>query len=87
MFILNRYNVTTPAAAAAVGAVVNVNPNVVTGATGDSAGGDSVTPIVANAGANSGKNGINPADPLLTISATFATLLKNLGAFCSAFLK
>jgi len=49
MFILNRYNVTTPAAAAAVGAVVNVNPNVVTGATGDSAGGDSVTPIVANA--------------------------------------
>lgn len=49
MFILNRYNVTTPAAAAAVGAVVNVNPNVITGATGDSAGADSVTPIVANA--------------------------------------
>lgn len=49
MFILNRYNVTTPAAAAAVGAVDNVNPNVITGATGNSAGADSVTPIVANA--------------------------------------
>jgi hypothetical protein len=49
MFILNRYNVTTPAAAAAVGAVVNVNPSVITGATGDSAAADSVTPIVANA--------------------------------------
>ena len=49
MFILNRYNVTTPAAAAAVGAVNNVNPNVITGATGNSAGTDSVTPIAANA--------------------------------------
>jgi len=49
MFILNRYNVTTPAAASPVGAVVNVNPSVITGATGDSAGPDSVTPIVANA--------------------------------------
>ncbi|HNQ68333.1 MAG TPA: hypothetical protein PKN32_08135 [Bacteroidales bacterium] len=49
MFILNRYNVTTPAAAAAVGAVNNVNPNVITGATGNSAGADSVTPIAANA--------------------------------------
>lgn len=49
MFILNRYKVTTPAAAAAVGAVNNVNPNVITGATGNSAGADSVTPIAANA--------------------------------------
>lgn len=49
MFILNKYNVTTPAAAAAVGAVNNVNPDVITGATGNSAGADSVTPIVANA--------------------------------------
>jgi hypothetical protein len=49
MFILNRYNVTTPAAAAAVGAVDNVNPSVITGATGNSAGADSVTPITANA--------------------------------------
>lgn len=49
MFILNRYNVTTPAAAAAVGAVDNVNPNVITGVTGNSAGTDSVTPIAANA--------------------------------------
>lgn len=49
MFILNRYDVTTPAVAAAVGAVVNVNPNTINGATGDSAATDSVTPIVANA--------------------------------------
>ncbi|UXM65493.1 lytic transglycosylase [Megaira polyxenophila phage MAnkyphage_25.80] len=49
MFILNRYDVTTPATAAAVGAVNNVNPDVITGATGNSAGTDSVTPIVANA--------------------------------------
>lgn len=49
MFILNRYNVTTPAAAAAVGAVDNVNPNVITGATGNSGAADSVTPIAANA--------------------------------------
>ena len=49
MFILNRYKVTSPAAAAAVGAVNNVNPNLVTGATGNSNAADSVTPIVANA--------------------------------------
>ena len=49
MFILNRYNVSTPAAASAAGAVVNVNPSVITGATGDSAAADSVTPIVATA--------------------------------------
>ncbi len=49
MFILNRYNVTTPAAAAAAGAIDNVNPNVISGATGSSAAADSVTPIVANA--------------------------------------
>lgn len=49
MFILNKYNVTTPAAAAAVGAADNVNPNVVTGATGNSAGADSVTPVTASA--------------------------------------
>lgn len=49
MFILNRYNITTPTTAAAVGAVDNVNPNVITGATGNSPSVDSVTPIVANA--------------------------------------
>lgn len=49
MFILNRYNVSTPAAASDAGAVVNVNPSVITGATGDSAAADSVTPIVATA--------------------------------------
>lgn len=49
MFILNRYNVSTPAAPSAAGAVVNVNPSVITGATGDSAAADSVTPIVATA--------------------------------------
>jgi hypothetical protein len=49
MFILNRYNVTTPAVAAQAGVVDNVNPNVVTGASGNSVDGDSVTSIVANA--------------------------------------
>lgn len=49
MFILNRYNVTSPNNASAAGAVSNVNPNTITGATGDSAGGDSVTPITVNA--------------------------------------
>jgi len=49
MFILNRYNVSSPAAAAAAGAVDNVNPSVITGATGNSADADSVTPIAANA--------------------------------------
>ncbi len=49
MFILNKYNVTATDPHAAAGAVVNVNPNVITGATGDSAAGDSVTPIAVNA--------------------------------------
>lgn len=49
MFILNRYNVAAPATATAAAAVVNVYPSVITGATGDSAAADSVTPIVATA--------------------------------------
>lgn len=49
MFILNRYDITTPATAAVAGAVNNVNPNVITGATGNSAAAESVTSIVANA--------------------------------------
>jgi hypothetical protein len=49
MFILNKYDISTPAVAAAVGAVNNVNPNVITGATGNSDAADSVTPIAANA--------------------------------------
>jgi len=49
MFILNRYDVTTPAVAAAAGAVNNVNPNTITGASGNSGGDDSVTPIAVNA--------------------------------------
>jgi hypothetical protein len=48
MFILNRYDVTAPvAAAAAVG--VNANPAVATGDTGDSANNDIVTTITATA--------------------------------------
>lgn len=49
MFILNKYDISTPAAAAAAGAVDNVNPSVITGATGNSAGDDAVTPVTANA--------------------------------------
>jgi len=49
MFILNRYDVPTPAVANAAGIVANVNPNVVSGASGNNAAADSVTPIVANA--------------------------------------
>lgn len=48
MFILNQYNLTATAAAAAAGAVNNVNPSVITGATGNSAAADAVTPIVTN---------------------------------------
>lgn len=48
MFILNKYNVTTPVAPAAA-AVVGANPNVQTGATGDSAPNDIVTVITATA--------------------------------------
>lgn len=48
MFILNKYDVTTPVAPGA-GAVVGANPNVATGATGDSAGNDIVTVITATA--------------------------------------
>ena len=48
MFILNKYNVTAPAAPAA-GAVDNINPAVATGATGNSANNDIVTPITATA--------------------------------------
>jgi hypothetical protein len=49
MFILNKYNITSPAIAAAAGSVANVNPDVITGAAGNSANNDSVTPVVANA--------------------------------------
>jgi len=49
MFILNKYDISTPDAAAAAGAVDNVNPSVITGATGNSAGADAVTPVTANA--------------------------------------
>lgn len=48
MFILNKYNVTAPAAPAAA-AVDNATPNVVTGATGNSAGNDRVAVIAATA--------------------------------------
>jgi hypothetical protein len=48
MFILNRYDVTAPVAAAA-GAVDNANPAVATGATGNSAANDIVTTITATA--------------------------------------
>lgn len=48
MFILNRYDVTAPAAAAA-GAVDNASPVVATGATGNSAANDIVTTITATA--------------------------------------
>lgn len=49
MFILNKYDISTPAVAAAVGAVNNVNPDVITGASGNSNAADSVTPVTANA--------------------------------------
>jgi hypothetical protein len=50
MFILNRYNVSTPVGAATAGAaVVNINPNVITGATGDSGAASGVTTITATA--------------------------------------
>jgi hypothetical protein len=49
MFILNRYNITATTPNAAAGAVSNVNPSVVDGATGNSAAGDSVTPIITSA--------------------------------------
>lgn len=49
MFILNRYNVTSPNQATAPGAVNNVNPNTITGATGNSDALDSVTAIAVNA--------------------------------------
>lgn len=48
MFILNKYNVTAPAAPAAA-AVDNAAPNVATGATGNSAGNDRVAVITATA--------------------------------------
>lgn len=48
MFILNKYDVTAPAAGGA-GAVNSANPNVATGATGNSAGNDIVTTIAATA--------------------------------------
>lgn len=49
MFILNKYNVTATDPHTPAGAVNNVNPNVITGATGNSAGADAVTPIAVNA--------------------------------------
>jgi hypothetical protein len=48
MFILNKYDVTTPAAPAAA-AVDNAAPNVATGATGNSGGNDIVTVITETA--------------------------------------
>lgn len=48
MFILNKYSVTAPVAPAAA-AVDNVNPNVATGETGNSAGNDMVTVVTATA--------------------------------------
>ena len=48
MFILNKYDVTTPVAPAAA-AVDNAAPIVATGATGNSAGNDMVTVITATA--------------------------------------
>lgn len=49
MFILNKWNITATDPHAAAAAVDNVNPNVITGATGNSDGADAVTPIAVNA--------------------------------------
>ena len=49
MFILNKYNITSPDTPAAVGEVNNVNPSTITGSSGSSSSTDSVTPITANA--------------------------------------
>jgi hypothetical protein len=49
MFILNRYEITATVPNAAAGAVSNVNPSVIDGATGNSAAGDSATKITTSA--------------------------------------
>jgi len=49
MFILNRYDITARTPNAAAAAVSNVNPSVINGATGNSSGADSVTPIITSA--------------------------------------
>jgi hypothetical protein len=49
MFILNKYNITTDDATQVVTVVSNVNPNVVTGVSGDSVANDQVITITAKA--------------------------------------